>query len=91
MLIDQRLKKDYNKGHIFGAVNIEMQKDIITDEITDIHKLVKIAQKNKVVYIYCYGGTCAKNTVRTLKKEYNIKNVINIGGYKDLVELNDAT
>ena len=85
MLIDQRSKEDYEQGHLKGAFNIEL------DELLELarHDLLKSRgiYIDTPLYIYCYGGVCAKRTVKVLVDAgYN---AINIGGYKELRGLNE--
>ena len=84
MLIDQRSKEDYEKEHLKGAFNIEL------DELLELarHDLLKskCIYIDTPLYIYCYGGVCAKKSVETLvKMGYN---ATNIGSYENLKELN---
>ncbi|MBL4755210.1 MAG: rhodanese-like domain-containing protein [Flavobacteriales bacterium] len=61
LLIDLRTPKEYDQGHIEGAVNIDFFDDHFEDEIAKL-------DKNKMVYIYCASGGRSGKTLALLKK-----------------------
>lgn len=70
--IDIRNRKEYNKGHIDGAININYYELLLNHD--------KYLNKNKVYYIYCKSGLRSSIVVSKLKSlGYNCVNVI--GGY----------
>jgi rhodanese-related sulfurtransferase len=72
--IDIRSKRDYIKGHIDGAINIESY-DLLLN-----HK--SYLKKNNVYYIYCNNGFKSKIMVNKLNTlGYNCVNVD--GGYNN--------
>lgn len=72
MIVDIRAPEDYAQGHIKGAVNIPFK---------EVNKHFDQFAKDKPVYIYCYTGQTAGQTVAVLKvlgiDAYSVK-----GGFK---------
>lgn len=73
-MLDVRTPKEFKKGHIDGAKNMNYYDD---DFDAQIEKL----DKDKPVYVYCHsGGRSAK--AMSLMKEKGFKEVYNLlGGY----------
>ncbi|MGE5172493.1 MAG: rhodanese-like domain-containing protein [Betaproteobacteria bacterium] len=72
MLLDVRTDKDYEKGHIPGAVHIPL---------TDIGDKIKKLKKDKELVVYCQNGNRSIWAIKRLmgmgyKNLYNLK-----GGY----------
>lgn len=60
-LVDVRTSKEYNAGHIDGAINIDLLDDAaFTEKIMDL-------DKEKPVYIYCQMGGRSKKASQKLK------------------------
>lgn len=75
ILIDVRSKQEYAENHFDGAINVPL------DEIEkSVQKLV--ADKNKVILLYCQYGSRSKKAQNILKK-LGYKNVYNL---KDGIE-----
>lgn len=74
MIVDIRSPEDYAKGHIKGAVNIPFK---------EVNKHFDEFAKDKPVYIYCYTGQTAGQTVAALKvlgvDAYSVKSGFNLG------------
>jgi len=68
-LIDVRTPREYKRGHIKNAVNVNIyNKDFIT-------KTAKF-DKNKPVYLYCRSGVRSMNAAQKLKNEgYKVYNL----------------
>jgi len=60
ILIDLRKKKDFDKGHIKGAINI-FWCDILDD------KNIKKLPKDKIIYLVCYVGHTSSQVMTILK------------------------
>ena len=84
VIIDIRDKADYDKGHVRSAINVPYGVDIV-------EALDKIPN-NKTVYVYCYSGQTASQTMMLLnlagKQAKNVSGGWNNGiskvdGYKD--------
>lgn len=59
VIIDVRSKNEYNEGHINGAINIPLSK---------INSVIKIANKNDIIIVYCKLGIRSKKAVDILNK-----------------------
>ena len=78
ILIDVRTKPEFDSGHLENAINIPF--DIIDKKISSITK-----NKNESIVVYCRSGRRSGIAQKTLRKMgYN--NVVNGGGYKDLLK-----
>lgn len=75
-LIDIRSKEDYLKGHIPGAINLELM-DILAYPN-------KYLSKNITYIIYCDEGKSSLNLVKTLYKKYDLLSLK--GGYESYKE-----
>ena len=74
-IIDTRLAEEYNKSHMVGAINIEMETGGFSAEAAAI--------KNEGT-IYIYGETAEQATQAVLDmRELGFKSVINIGTFAD--------
>lgn len=60
LLVDLRTPKEYNEGHIEGAVNIDYFSDNFEAEIDKL-------DKGKTMYIYCASGGRSGKTMKMLK------------------------
>ena len=76
--IDVRTTDEYNDGHIPSAIHIP--HDEITDRITAV-----TADKQAEIHLYCGSGRRAGIAKKALE-EAGYSNVINDGGYKDILE-----
>ncbi|MBO8159220.1 rhodanese-like domain-containing protein [Thermosyntropha sp.] len=74
MIVDIRSPEDYAKGHIKGAINIPFK---------EVNKHFDEFPKDKPVYIYCYTGQTAGQTVAVLKvlgvDAYSVKSGFDLG------------
>ncbi len=86
VIIDIRDKVDYDKGHIRSAINVPYGVDVA-------EALEKIPT-GKTVYVYCYSGQTASQTVMLLnlagKQAKNVSGgwnngISKVAGYKDQV------
>ncbi|MET1258243.1 rhodanese-like domain-containing protein [Flagellimonas sp. DF-77] len=76
-LIDVRTPKEFDAGHIEGAVNFN-----IADAATFLEQLATL-DKNKPVYLYCKLGGRSGKAAQILKKE-GFTNIFDYsGGYQD--------
>lgn len=57
-IVSIRKAEDYAKGHIEGAINIPFE---------EVHKHFSEFSKDKPVYVYCYSGQTAGQTVAILR------------------------
>ena len=72
-IIDIRSIEKYNSNHINGAINIPLEKIIISPS--------KYLNKNNVYYIYCQKGIQSKKLCFILQNSgYNVINIQ--GGYE---------
>ena len=73
-IIDIRNSYSYNKGHIPGAINIE-----VSDLLSNLNYYL---ERNKIYYFYCDYGNRSKNLVKKLSSlGYKAVNII--GGYNN--------
>ena len=71
-IIDIRSRNDYDKGHIYNSINIEMNELLLNHE--------KYLNKNETYFIYCSFGSKSKKTCELLDTfGYDVINVL--GGY----------
>ena len=76
--IDVRSAREFAQGHLKNAVNIPY------DEIAD--KIATLApNKEHPIHLYCRSGNRANIALQTLKT-LGYHNVINHGGYEDLLK-----
>ncbi len=76
-LIDVRTSREYNAGHIEGAINYNvMDKERFMEQISALNK-------NEPVYLYCKAGVRSKNAAELLKEEGFVKIFDYSGGYAD--------
>ena len=74
-IIDTRLAEEYNKSHMVGAINIEMESGGFSAEAS--------ALKNEGT-IYIYGETEEQVSQAVLEmRDLGFKSVINIGTFAD--------
>jgi rhodanese-related sulfurtransferase len=77
-IVDVREEREFNNGHIEGAVNIPMghfmaQYDGKDEKVTSL--------KDKNIVVYCQGGVRSQIVAEAIKKAgFNVTNLI--GGYK---------
>ena len=69
-IIDVRSKKEYQEGHLNGAINIPL-----FNIKTNIDKI----NTNKKVLVYCQSGVRSKKALKILE-DLGIKNVYNLKG-----------
>ena len=72
-LVDVRTKREYNAGHIKGAINIDF-----FDRLNFNQNFEKL-DKNKPVYIYCQSGNRSQNAAKKLVK-MGFTNVLDLRG-----------
>ena len=81
VLIDLRDEKDYEAGHIDGAINMPY----VDDDIKMLDYLKKQAGKNYRIYLMCYHGNRSGMAFNRLKAEgYLNLNYVKFG-YEDYV------
>ena len=76
--IDVRSAQEFAQGHLENAVNIPY--DELTDNIATL-----VTDKDHPIHLYCRSGSRANIALQTLKK-LGYRNVINHGGYEDLLK-----
>ena len=59
--VDVRSESDYNKGHIVGAKNLDVEQNFTEESLS------KLAKKNEPVVFYCTGVTCMRSSIATQK------------------------
>ena len=69
-VIDVRSKKEYQEGHLNGAINIPS---------FSIKRNIDKINTNKKILVYCQSGIRSKKTLKILE-ELGIKNVYNLKG-----------
>lgn len=72
-IIDVRSKKEYQEGHINGAINIPL---------FSIKKNIDKINKDKKILVYCQSGTRSQKALVILK-ELGFENVYNLKGGLD--------
>lgn len=74
-LVDVRTLKEYEEGHIEGALNIDFLGDEFLQQFSNL-------DKDKPVYLYCRSGNRSAKASEMLKKE-GFEHIIDLeGGYK---------
>lgn len=72
VLVDVRTKKEYESGHIPGAINI------VNEEIDEsVQKILE--DKDRNIYVYCRSGNRSKQASQKLV-DMGYTNIIEIGG-----------
>lgn len=74
-IIDVRTPKEFNAGHIEGAVNLHVYDQ-------DFEQRIDKLQKDKPVYVYCKAGGRSAEAVETLKAK-GFRNIIELEGGMD--------
>lgn len=72
-IIDVRSKKEYQEGHLDGAINIPL---------FSIKKNIEKINKNKKILVYCQSGVRSKRALKALQ-ELGFENVYNLKGGLD--------
>ena len=75
ILLDVRNRKEYNEGHLKGAINIPLF------EIKTEKSFINIG-KNNVIIVYCQTGIRSKKAIKILERNgysnlYNLKDGLN--------------
>ena len=78
VLIDVRTKEEFKNGHLEKAINIPYTE--IEEQIKSITK-----DNHKNIVVYCRSGRRSGIAQKTLI-QMGYKNVVNGGGYKDLLK-----
>lgn len=78
VLIDVRTKEEFKSGHLEKAINIPYTE--IEEQIKSITK-----DNHKNIVVYCKSGRRSGIAQKTLM-QMGYKNVVNGGGYKDLLK-----
>ena len=87
VLIDLRDEKDYEAGHIDGAINMPY----VDDGVKMLDYLKKYADKNYRIYLMCYHGNRSGMAFNLLKDEgYLNLNYVKFG-YEDYVNAMGST
>ncbi len=82
VLIDVREKREWDRGHIEGAVFLPLS-DI--QQGIDAEKLARLLPKDKIIYAHCArGGRCLTAASLLQKNGYQIRPLK--PGYKDLLQ-----
>jgi phage shock protein E len=76
--IDVRTQEEFNAGHIKGSVLIPYE--VIADHIAEVTQ-----DKDAKIHVYCRSGRRSEIAMNTLKG-LGFKNVINEGGYEDIIK-----
>lgn len=75
--IDVRSAEEFQQGHLEGSINIPF--DQIAEKISHVSP-----NKDEPINLYCRSGRRAETALQTLK-QMGYSNVVNHGGYKDLL------
>jgi phage shock protein E len=82
LLVDVREKREWDRGHIAGAVLLPLS-DI--QQGVDAEKLARLLPKDKIIYAHCArGGRCLTAANLLKKNGYQIRPLK--PGYKDLLQ-----
>ena len=82
VLVDVREKREWDRGHIEGAVFLPLS-DI--QEGVDPQRLARLLPKDKIIYAHCArGGRCLTAASLLQKNGYQIRPLK--PGYKDLLQ-----
>jgi len=69
-IVDVRTEKEYNEGHIQGAILIDIKSDDF------IEKAVRLLNKDKPVAVYCKGGVRSRRAAeKLLFKGFSVYNL----------------
>lgn len=80
VVLDIRTTKEFDSGHIKGAVNIDFYSDQFRE------KLAKL-DKSKTYLVYCRSGGRSQRSLSTFN-DLNFENIVHLnGGYKSWVNL----
>lgn len=74
-VVDVRTPKEYNSGHIAGAVNIHLYD-------ADFGQRIDKLDKNKTVYVYCKAGGRSAEAVESLKSK-GFQHIVELDGGTD--------
>lgn len=74
-LIDVRTPKEYNAGHIAGAVNMHLYDK-------DFNERINTLDKDKTVYVYCKAGGRSADAVDLLRNS-GFKHIVELQGGTD--------
>lgn len=77
-LVDVRTAEEFDAGHLDGAVNLDVQQ-------ADFEERVAELPREASYVVYCASGRRAVGAVETML-ELGFTDVVNGGGYDDLVE-----
>ena len=72
-IIDVRSKREYEEGHLNGAINLPS---------FNIKRNIDKINTNKKILVYCQSGERSKKALKTIE-DYGIKNVYNLKGGLD--------
>ena len=82
VLIDTRSQREWDKGHVKGAMRYEV-KDI--RKMKEENELEKNIPKEKIIYTHCMAGVRAKIAAEVLKERgYDVRPLKE--GYPDLIK-----
>lgn len=72
VILDVRASDDYNKGHIFNAININFKSSDFPIKLDEL-------DRGMTYLVYCYGGIRSKQTMQMMKDK-NFTSVYNMKG-----------
>lgn len=78
VVVDVRTPEEFAAGHLAGALNIDVQADDFADRVGELDPAASYV-------VYCASGNRATGAVEQMR-ELGIDDVVNGGGYDDLVE-----
>ncbi|MDH3973217.1 MAG: rhodanese-like domain-containing protein [Deltaproteobacteria bacterium] len=72
VILDVRTKGEYDKGHLFNSINIDIKSANFGEEIG-------LLDRNKTYLVYCHSGKRSKRAQKKMKS-MGFKNIINMKG-----------
>lgn len=74
-LIDVRMPKEYNEGHIDGAKNLHIYDQDFSDRLDSL-------DKDETVYVYCKAGARSAEAVEIMERK-GFKHIVELEGGLD--------
>ena len=78
-IIDVRTPEEFATGHLPGAINVDVSEPDFIERVASLDETASYV-------VYCASGNRAGKAIKTMQ-EHGFENLVNGGGYEDLVAL----